>query len=889
MDNQLVGTIVATFFENPRNFFKVLLVKIQEKDFDFAEKEIVVTGTFGQIQEGESYEFKGTLVTHPRYGLQFQSQSYSQSQPTSQNGLIAYFSSDRFPGIGKKLAANIVDALGENAIETIIQDPDCLAQVSGLTEAKQKIVAEVVAQNHGMDKVIVGLSKYGFGSQLSFAIYQKYQNQALEVIETNPYQLVEDIDGIGFKRADYLASQLGIADDSKERLRAAVIHQIFLSCIENGNTYVTAQELLESTIRLLEESRPVEIMPNDLANVIMEMTQEGVIQQDGMNLYENSLFFSEYGISTSINHLLNRKKEINYPKEKIEKALRRVEKRNGITYGASQVEAIHAAITSPLFILTGPGTGKTTVVNGIVQLFAELNEIDLATHKYTETTFPILLAAPTGRAAKRMHETTDLPSGTIHRLLGLNGKERKPLVEVNELEGGLLIVDEMSMVDTWLANMLFKSINENMQVILVGDKDQLPSVGPGQVLHDLLSVPAIPQAELTEIYRQGEDSSIIPLAHEIKEGRLPQNFVAKQPDRSFIPCQASQIEGVISQIVQKAKEKGFTSQDIQVLAPMYRGMAGIDALNKMMQEILNPLTPGKKEVQFNEVSYRIGDKVLQLVNSAELNVFNGDMGIIVGIIEAKYAESKMDELVIAFDSNEVTYPRNEWNQITLAYCCSIHKSQGSEFNMVILPMVRQYSRMLQRNLLYTAVTRSKERLILLGEVEAFQTCVTHVSANRQTTLAKRILEHDQMTDMMYLKVQQYEDAMYSDDSHAEVESKPLRTVKAHVTENQGAPGQLSQSPVSEPNIQVKESASEVMDLFAVEETQGIHYETVTDAAEKSIVEEKAADLAQSSTNDLATVKEQAALPEYLTAAVIQNGQIDPMIGMENISPYDFMK
>ena len=323
---------------------------------------------------------------------------------------------------------------------------------------------------------------------------------------------------------------------------------------------------------------------------------------------------------------------------------------------------------------------------------------------------------------------------------------------------------------------------------------------------------------------------------------------------------------------------------------MYRGMAGIDALNKMMQEIFNPLTPGKKEVQFNEVSYRIGDKVLQLVNSAELNVFNGDMGIIVGIVEAKYTESKMDELVIAFDNNEVTYPRNEWNQITLAYCCSIHKSQGSEFNMVILPMVRQYSRMLQRNLLYTAVTRSKERLILLGEVEAFQTCVTHVSANRQTTLAKRILEHDQMTDMMYLKVQQYEDAMYSDDATSKVESKPLRTAKEKTTENQVVPGQLSQSPVSEPIIKVKESASEVMDLFAVEETQGIDYETETDAAKKSIVEEETLDLVESSTDDSVMIKEEAvSLPEYLTAAVIQSGQIDPMIGMANISPYDFMK
>ena len=251
----------------------------------------------------------------------------------------------------------------------------------------------------------------------------------------------------------------------------------------------------------------------------------------------------------------------------------------------------------------------------------------------------------------------------------------------------------------------------------------------------------------------------------------------------------------------------------------------------------------------------------------------------------------MDELVIAFDSNEVTYPRNEWNQITLAYCCSIHKSQGSEFNMVILPMVRQYSRMLQRNLLYTAVTRSKERLILLGEVEAFQTCVTHVSANRQTTLAKRILEHDQMTDMMYLKVQQYEDAMYSEDAHEAVEVKPIRTVKDKIAKNQGKAGQTPfESPDSEPIIKVKESASEVMDLFAVEESQGIDYATVTDSSKKSVVNEGTMALAEVTKTDSGSFGvEQAALPEYLTAAVIQNGQIDPMIGMENISPYDFMK
>ncbi|MGV1188689.1 SF1B family DNA helicase RecD2, partial [Enterococcus hirae] len=444
--------------------------------------------------------------------------------------------------------------------------------------------------------------------------------------------------------------------------------------------------------------------------------------------------------------LLSRKKEINYDEKEVQKNIRRIEKIFGIQYGESQEKAISEAIRSPLFILTGgPGTGKTTVINGIVNLFAELNGLELDPNKYTQEIFPILLAAPTGRAAKRMNETTGLPASTIHRLLGLNGREKSPSVSTKELEGGLLIIDEMSMVDTWLANTLFKAIPTNMQVILVGDKDQLPSVGPGQVLHDLLGIDQIPKVELNQIYRQGDGSSIIPLAHEIKEGHLPSDFLQNQKDRSFFRSDAYSIEPLIAKIVEKAKNKGFTAQDIQVLAPMYRGPAGIDALNKMMQSIFNPGGAGRKEVHWNETVYRIGDKVLQLVNTPELNVFNGDMGEITGIVLAKDSEDKVDELVIQFDANEVTYKRNEWNKITLSYCCSIHKSQGSEFKMVILPMVHQYQRMLQRNLLYTAVTRSKELLILLGEEQAYVTCVANESASRMTTLKKRIEENDSMS------------------------------------------------------------------------------------------------------------------------------------------------
>lgn len=872
---EITGSVQAIFFENQRNFYKVMLIKIQQTNLPIKEKEIVVTGSFGQIQEGEVYQFFGQLVNHPKYGQQFQVESYQQAQPTSFNGLVTYFSSDRFPGIGRKTAEKIVETLGENAIEQILADAAVLKEIPSLNEKKRQMIVNTILANHGMDQVIVGLSKYGFGSQLSFAIYQKYKNDALNVIENNPYQLVEDIEGIGFKRADHLASQLEIAADSPKRLRAAILHQILQQSLEQGDTYVQAQDLMEQTLRLLEESRPIEILPEQLAQVIIELVEEGAISQDEMRLYENSLFFAEYGIANSIDRLLSRKKEIQYPIEKIEKAIRKVEKRLGIQYGASQISAIKAAIQSPLFILTGgPGTGKTTVVNGIVQVFAELNDLDLQVHKYTETTFPILLAAPTGRAAKRMNETTGLPSGTIHRLLGLNGKEKKPLVDVRELEGGLLIVDEMSMVDTWLANMLFKAIGNQMQVILVGDKDQLPSVGPGQVLHDLLAIEELASHELNEIYRQGEGSSIIPLAHEIKVGQLPNDLLLKKADRSFIACQANQIEEAIAQIVKRAKAKGFTAQDIQVLAPMYRGIAGIDALNQMMQSIFNPPQPNKKEVYFNEVCYRIGDKVLQLVNATELNVFNGDMGVIVGINYAKDTEDKVDELIIQFDSQEVTYPRNEWQQITLAYCCSIHKSQGSEFKMVILPMVRQYSRMLQRNLLYTAVTRSKEILILLGEVQAFVSCVQNEAANRLTTLDKRIRECDELSDWMRLKIDQYETAQLAD----EVEETSIHSTdtKATVTPKQSRDNQALDS---------KQLASQDRELF--KEAQSINNLAETKSEKESIINyDLFADAKEDKNTQLSETV--TTLPDYLTINMIEEKLIDPMIGMNDLSPYDFM-
>ncbi|EUJ17635.1 Putative helicase, RecD/TraA family protein [Listeria aquatica FSL S10-1188] len=409
-----------------------------------------------------------------------------------------------------------------------------------------------------------------------------------------------------------------------------------------------------------------------------------------------------------------------------------------------------------MLVLTGgPGTGKTTVIKGIVELFSELHGVSLDPHAYKDgDAFPVLLAAPTGRAAKRMSESTGLPAMTIHRLLGMNGQEDLSDDSERAIEGRLLIVDEMSMVDIWLANQLFRALPSHIQVILVGDEDQLPSVGPGQVLRDILRSEIAPTVELTDIYRQKDGSSIIQMAHDIKAGFLPADFTKNSKDRSFFHCSVNQIAEVVDQVVQNAKEKGFRARDIQVLAPMYRGPAGINVLNRNLQEIFNPNDSGKrKEISYGDVKYRVNDKVLQLVNQPEKNVFNGDIGEIVSMQYAKENTEKQDMITVQFDQTEVSYYKQEFNQLTHAYCCSIHKAQGSEFPIVIMPVVRSYYRMLRRDLLYTGVTRSQQFLILCGEEEAFRMGVERVNdTSRKTTLESRLVSEEDLARQSSLKI-----------------------------------------------------------------------------------------------------------------------------------------
>ncbi|KIL44501.1 exodeoxyribonuclease V [Jeotgalibacillus soli] len=739
------GRHIVTIFHNEDNLYSVVRVRVEETNTAHDEKEAVVTGHFPKMQEEDTYIFYGQFKEHPRFGEQFHTTHFKKDLPQTKQGIIHYLSSDLFQGIGLKTAEKIVETLGEQAISKIMENDAVLQEVPKLSAEKAKHIYDVLIEHQGLERVMVHLNDWGFGPQLSMKIYQLYQDATLEILQKNPYQLVYEVDGVGFGRADDLGRHLGLSGRHPDRIKAGCLYCLQQASLQEGHVFVEASTLLSKVKELLEKHQAENIDYTDISAQLLELDEKGKIIGKDQRIYMPSLYFSEKGLVTNIQRILSQTEyENQFPESEFLLALGDLEERLGVYYASSQKEAIQTALMSPMMILTGgPGTGKTTVIKGIVELYAELHGISLDPDQYSkEEPFPVVLAAPTGRAAKRMSESTGLPAMTIHRLLGWNGQESMEEDEDRLVEGRLLIIDEMSMVDTWLAHQLLQALPDTMQVILVGDQDQLPSVGPGQVLQDLLDSKVVPTVQLTDIYRQEEGSSIIELAHQMKQGRIPQNIRTQQPDRSFIPCRANQMEEVVGKIVKNALSKGYTTKDIQVLAPMYRGPAGIDRLNQVLQELMNPNPDGtRKELNFGEVTYRIGDKILQLVNQPESHVFNGDMGEVISIFHAKENTEKQDMLLVSYDGVEVTYTRQDLNQITHAFCCSIHKSQGSEFPIVILPVVKSYYRMLRRNLLYTAITRSKRFLILCGEEEAFRFGVERTDdLQRLTTLRSNLEE-----------------------------------------------------------------------------------------------------------------------------------------------------
>ncbi|MCC4411771.1 ATP-dependent RecD-like DNA helicase [Limosilactobacillus reuteri] len=732
-----IGQVQSEIFTSPDSFFKVLIVSVEEANFDWHEPEITVTGSFGDLSDDQTYRFEGKIVEHPRYGQQFQATSYHVNRPTSKDGLIDFLSGKQFTGIGKKTAEKIVDKLGTDAINKIIADPHVLDELKLRKAVKDSLVDNLRA-NQGMDQIIIGLNDLGFGANLSSAIFDKYGEETLHIINENPYQLAAEIDGISFNRADQVAQKLGIATDDSRRIDAAIIQTLDDLTMETGDTFTTTKPLLQQTIQLLAQGSGGRVSTDLIANQIVELEKNQEISYADEKIYPTALYNAEWQIADHLYRLLTVDQE-KLPATTIEKTVTKVADQSGITYDQVQKEAIKTALNSKVMLLTGgPGTGKTTIIKGIVASYAKIHDLSLDVNEYKEKSFPVLLAAPTGRAAKRMSEATDLPASTIHRLLGLNGREMPTDMNARDLEGSLLIIDEMSMVDTLLFKTLIQAVPTSMHVVLVGDKDQLPSVGPGQVFHDLLDFAELPKVELTNIHRQAADSTIIPLAHAIKEGKLPPDLTNKMPDRSFISCHANQVPSVVQQIIDLSKKRDYSANDIQILAPMYRGQAGIDRLNELAQQAYNPPANGKQEIDFRGLTFRVGDKVLQLVNVPEKNIFNGDIGKITAIESGRTVGKKNESITVDFDGNEVSYSRMEWNQLRLAYCISIHKAQGSQFKMVLLPIVQQFSRMLQRNLLYTAITRAAEKLVLIGEPYAAVTSVKNEAVNRKTSLVDRL-------------------------------------------------------------------------------------------------------------------------------------------------------
>lgn len=732
------GRLLYTIFHNEQEHFSIAKIKIEETNEEYEEKEIVAKGYFSNLQEHTTYYFYGELERHVKFGLQYRVVSYQTALPDTRDGLIAYLSSDLFYGIGKKTAEKIVDQLGESAISKILNDPDVLQQVPGLSSDTAEKLRESLQINQGFEHVMIYLSKYEIGLKMAQKVFEQYKEDAIHKLEEDPYQFVFDIEGFGFQTADRIAQKNGLAPDHPNRIRAGCMY-VLQQSQQEGHVYLPRDILIPKVSSLLTD----QIFIND-SHIIERLeslnTEKKLIVQNN-RVYLPSLYYAEDGFASHLQRVIQHKVEEEAPVAEIMKITGEIEENEALSYGKDQFQAIEKAIHSKVMILTGgPGTGKTTVIKAILTVYAKIHGVSLDPEDYQKKSdYPFILTAPTGRAAKRLTESTGLPAETIHRLLGWNGADGFDKDENEQLEGKFLIVDEFSMVDIWLANQLFKAIPNDMQVLLVGDEDQLPSVGPGQVLSDLLCIEQIPQVTLNEVYRQKEGSKIIQLAHQIKLDQITMDDLKNDQDFSFISCYEYQVLDAIATIFERAYEKGIDLKNMQVLAPMYRTKAGITAINNQLQQLINPKTDKKRQVTVGDAVYRVGDRVIQLVNQPEDGVYNGDIGEIVAIFKAEENKEKIEQLVIQFDEKEIAYERSDYTNFMHAYCISIHKSQGSEFPIVILPVVSVHHRMLRKNLLYTAITRSKESLIIIGEKDAFLKGVgTEDTNNRYTTLKEQL-------------------------------------------------------------------------------------------------------------------------------------------------------
>lgn len=715
MKKYILGNIRKIIYESNNGPYKIGIFKVRETNDDemseYVNKVIGFTGNFAEVNPDVDYILYGRLVEHPKYGSQFEVLNYEIKAPSDLDSLVLYLSSGMFKGIGLKTAKRIVERFGTDTIITIKEAPEEIATVSGMTITKARRMHDKILENEYNQDLILKLNGYGFSVREAIDLITIYGINLQNKIEENIYDLVEHIT---FDKLDIMFLKDNDEMD-KRRIEALILHNIYTTCYETGDTLVLKDELFIKMKRCFKGVFAAE----EYLKYIDSLALKAKIVLFNEYVTLSDFYNTEKSILMDINRINDIKNTIK--PDKIDTYISEYEKINSITFNNDQKEAIKGAILNNFFIITGgPGTGKTTIIKAIVMILKDILDLN---HE------DIALLAPTGRASKRMAESVGAPAYTIHKFLKWNKETESFLIdEYNKSQEKVVIVDESSMIDIFLFSSLLKGLKLNVKLILVGDANQLPSIGPGDLLNDLLHISTIKNKYLNTIYRVKEGSYITYLANDIKNRKHFDKFPTNYSDFKFIESNDDDIKKYLSEIVNKAVEKGIHSENFQVLAPMYKGLNGIDSLNSMMADIFNP---NSEKFVIGDKYYRVNDKVIQLVNDVDNNVYNGDIGYIRDIY---YLDKKM-VVEIDYSGNIVEYKSGEFDKFNLAYAVSIHKSQGSEYANVVIILARSFNRMFYNKLIYTAVTRAKSSLIILGSIDSLNKSVlTNYGANRNTYL-----------------------------------------------------------------------------------------------------------------------------------------------------------
>lgn len=742
------GYLNKIIFHNKENNYYILSIFLNDK-YDFVEGDYLsVVGTFNDFEfiEDDLYSFKGEIVQHRKYGTQLSAIVVEPVIEKDKEAIVSYLSTSIFQGVGRKTAELIVDTLGVDALDKIYEDKDTLFSIKGIPEQRKDTIYATIVANKQTQDIILKLNEYNLSNNLILKIYNFYKHNTLRTITENPYSLIKDIKGINFKTVDKIAETNEIAANDRERILYAFIYTINSYCFSTGNTYISKNNLLYNTFNILYSSRNIAVSKEDILNSYSYALDTGKLIEIEDRVFLPEIYYSEYSIYSDITQRLEQENTIEISDGLLDKYINEVEEELEISYDIVQIAAIKNCIRNNFAILTGgPGTGKTTIILAVIKIFQKIKNYSI--HDLLDESRSILtLCAPTGKAAKRMSESTGFYASTIHKAIGWSTEDEnmEEFVSEKHIKSELVIIDESSMIDIFLMYNLLKIINKDAKIILVGDNDQLPSIAPGNVLNDLINSKAISTVKLNKIFRQSEHSSIINISHSIKNN-IPFDVLENFDDKEFISANKNEMINVISAIYDDLI-KDSSKENIQILAPIYKGTSGINEINTAIQSRFND---NEEQIEYGELIYKVNDRVMQLVNRPEDNIFNGD----IGYIEEIYKEGNKVKIVIDYDGNYVTYEKTELNQITLSYACSIHKAQGSEFENVIIPFIDNYNFMLNKNLTYTAITRAKKKLILCGSSNVFYKSIEPTNVVTRQTALEWFFTTDKEAEMQELELE----------------------------------------------------------------------------------------------------------------------------------------